>query len=94
MNNGMKRNGEHLMDDTTASTAPPTRTISGVPSGGGAQDKTRVTVYLTPEVRDNLRRIAYEEDVPLTRAISRVIDEGLRARSEAAAGEREGGEEL
>lgn len=25
MNNGMKRNGEHLMDDTT----PPTRTISG-----------------------------------------------------------------
>jgi hypothetical protein len=50
------------------------------PTGGGAQDKTRVTVYLTPEVRDNLRRIAYEEDVPLTRAISRVIDEGLAAR--------------
>jgi hypothetical protein len=86
MNNWMKRNGEHLMDDTT----PPTRTISGVPSGGGAQDKIRVTVYLTPEVRDSLRRIAYEEDVPLTRAISRVIDEGLKARSEAAAG----GEEL
>lgn len=64
------------MSNTEGRTSPP---------GGGAQDKTRVTVYLTPEVRDNLRRIAYEEDVPLTRAISRVIDEGLKARSEAAA---------